>query len=93
MSKWTAAVKKCREEGRCRNCGSRDGLETCHVIARSIGGKMKPESVLPLCFRCHRLQHEHRLEILPLLTLDEQLEAVRVVGSARAYALLTRGGE
>lgn len=92
MSKWDRAVKKCREEGRCRNCGSRQNLETCHSIPRSLGGKFTPDSVLPLCAFCHREQHAHRLELLPLMTRAEQVEAVRAVGIARAYSYLTRGG-
>lgn len=75
----------------CRNCGSKQNIDPAHHIPRSLGGKNLPDSVIPLCRRCHEAQHAHRLEILPLLRRDEEIEAVRVVGIARAYAYLTRG--
>lgn len=87
----TAIHRKIRAEGRCRNCGSRDQLDPAHTIPRSLGGKNLAESVIPLCRRCHDAQHRHALELLPLMRKDEQMEAVRVVGLARAYRYLTRG--
>lgn len=75
----------------CRNCGSRQQIDPAHTIPRSLGGRNLPESVIPLCRRCHDAQHRHELELLPLMKRDEQMEAVRVVGIARAYAYLTRG--
>lgn len=91
MSKWDACHRKVADQP-CRNCGAKP-CDPAHVIARSIGGRMKADSVIPLCRRCHDLQHDHKLEILPLLRKEEELEAVDVVGLGRAYALLTRGGE
>lgn len=89
--------RKVYDEGRCRNCGSRDGLDPAHTIAKSLGGKMRYDSVIPLCRYCHDCSHgkygpEKRIEMLPLMNEAEELEAVRVVGLGRAYALLTRGG-
>lgn len=75
----------------CRNCGSRQNIDAAHVIARSLGGKNLPASVIGLCRRCHEAQHRGALELLPLMTVEEQVEAVRVVGLARAYRYLTRG--
>lgn len=75
----------------CRNCGSRQNIDCAHVIPKSLGGRNLPQSVIGLCRRCHRAQHEGRLELLPLLTRDEQMEAVRVLGIARAFRYLTRG--
>lgn len=87
---WSAAARKVADEGRCRNCGSSQQLEAAHVVARSLGGGQSADAVIPLCHSCHRLQHDHgRLEILPLLNRDEQIEAVRVLGIARAYSYLT----
>jgi 5-methylcytosine-specific restriction endonuclease McrA len=85
-----AARRKVASEGRCRNCGSRDQLEAAHTIPRSLGGKLGADSILPLCAYCHRAQHDHRLELLPLMNRDEQVEAVRAIGIARAYRYLTR---
>jgi len=75
----------------CRNCGSKQNIDAAHVIARSLGGRNLPQSVIPLCRDCHRLSHEHRLEILPLLRREEEVEAVEVVGIERARRYLTRG--
>lgn len=86
-----AIHRKVNAEGRCRNCGSRDRLDPAHTIPRSLGGKNLAESVIPLCRRCHDAQHRNELELLGLMRPDEQMEAVRVVGIARAYAYLTRG--
>jgi len=86
-----AARRKVEAEGRCRSCGSRYQLETAHTIPRSLGGKRGPDSVIPLCAACHRSQHDHKLGLLPLMTRDEQVEATRAVGLARAYRYLTRG--
>ncbi len=83
--------EKVLAEQRCRNCGSPYNLEAAHTIPRSLGGKLGPDSVIPLCAFCHRAQHEHRVELLPLLNRDEQVEAVRAVGLARAYRYLTGG--
>ena len=87
----SAIHRKVWREGRCRNCGSRDQLDPAHHIPRSLGGKNLAESVIPLCRRCHDAQHRNELELLPLMTRDEQMEAVRIVGIARAYSYLTRG--
>lgn len=75
----------------CRNCGSRQNIDPAHTIPRSLGGKNLAESVISLCRRCHDAQHRGDLELLPLMTKEEQIEAVRVVGIARAYCYLTRG--
>ena len=87
----TAIHRKVRAEGRCRNCGSRDRLDPAHTIPRSLGGKNLPESVIPLCRRCHDAQHRGELELLPLMRPEEHAEAARVVGIARAFRYLTRG--
>ncbi len=54
-----------------------------------------PDRIVPLCgpvtdpASCHGTQHAKRLDLLPYLTLDEQLQAVADAGSiARAYTLL-----
>lgn len=75
----------------CRNCGSRQNIDPAHTIPRSLGGKNLAESVIPLCRRCHDAQHRNELELLPLMRREEQMEAVRVVGIARAFRYLTRG--
>lgn len=91
------ARQKVADEGRCRSCGVPDSLhplDAAHTIPRSLGGKATYDSVIPLCRACHDAQHRGgELELLPLMTRDEQVEAVRAVGIARAYRYLTRRTE
>ena len=55
-------------------------------------GLVVSERILPLCRECHQGPngvHAKRLDLLPLLTLDEQLQAVADAGGiGRAYDLL-----
>jgi hypothetical protein len=74
--------------------GQRVWLEAAHVIPRALsdevlegprGGKVRHvprDAVVPLCApdRCHLLFDENRLDLLSVLTLEEQLFAVRVAG-------------
>lgn len=73
---WAAAREKCDREGRCRACG-RPNPEAAHLWPRSMGGGQDPDLILPLCRGCHELFDAHRLEVLGLLSLDEQLALVR----------------
>jgi 5-methylcytosine-specific restriction endonuclease McrA len=85
--------QKISDEGKCRCCGVPDsihGLDPAHTIPKSLSGKNTYDSVLPLCRACHDAQHRGEIELLPLMTRDEQVEAVRAVGLARAYRYLTR---
>lgn len=51
-----------------------------------------PDRVIPLCHDCHQGPngaHAKRLDLLPLLTLTEQIQAVADAGSiSQAYTLL-----
>lgn len=85
---WIAARRKVEAEGRCRFCCDTRNLQAAHVIPRSLGGGMNADSVIPLCATCHEAQHDGLIELLPWLTRDEQAEAVRVVGIARAFRYL-----
>lgn len=93
MAEVSEIRRKVDEEGRCRSCGVPDsihGLDASHVIPKSLGGKNNYDSVVPLCRACHHAQHHDRdFEFLRLLTRDEQVEAVRAIGLARAYRYLT----
>lgn len=70
---WTEARRKVEAEGRCRRCGTRG---------------QSAASVVPLCSGCHRAYDSHRLDLIGYLRPDEQIEAVRVLGLARAYRRL-----
>lgn len=38
---------------RCWRCGCRRGLERCHIVPDSLGGKDTPSNFVLLCKRCH----------------------------------------
>jgi hypothetical protein len=94
---WTLARSKCDAEGGCRNCGfprveaahiigrEHDSKPPLRggVFAHP-GYVVNPDRIIPLCRECHQGpqgQHAGRLDLLPLLTLDEQLQAVADAGS------------
>ena len=84
--------QKIADEGKCRCCGVPEEihpLDPAHTVAKSIGGKDTYNSVIPLCRACHDAQHRHEIDLLPLMTREEQVEAVRAIGLARAYRYLT----
>lgn len=86
--------RKIADEGRCRSCGVPHAihpLDAAHTIPKSLGGKATYDSVIPLCRACHDAQHRREIELLPLMTREEEMEAVRAVGLARAYRYLTGG--
>lgn len=85
---WTEARRKVEAEGRCRRCGTREQLEAAHIAPRSLGGGQSAASLVPLCSGCHRAYDSHRLDLIGYLHPDEQIEAVRVLGLARAYRRL-----
>lgn len=94
-----AAREKVEREGVCRACGigGPDRLDAAHLWDRSLGGVGfdDPDLCIPLCSRikggvgCHDAYDEHRLDVLPLVTVAEQLAAVRAAGGIeRARARL-----
>ena len=76
-----AAVNKIIQEGSCRLCCRRD-IETAHLWPRARGasGYDDPDICIPLCKYHHVEYDSHELDILPYLTLDEQLALVREAG-------------
>jgi hypothetical protein len=46
-----------------------------------------PARIVPLCGDCHRAQHAHALDLLPLLTVEEQAQAVLDAGGIGAAEL------
>lgn len=88
---WTAMREKCDTEGRCRYCG-RPNPEAAHIIPRS---RVKPgigedaRNCIPLDRPCHVAYDQGRLDILPVLTREEQAYAVELVGLYEAYRRTT----
>lgn len=88
MSASKAQREKVRDRT-CRWCGS-PNVDPAHVISRAQGGCDHPECVIPLCRHDHRAyDHQRTLDVLPLLTREEQAHAVEHVGIVAAYRRLT----
>lgn len=88
---WTAMRAKCDLEGRCRSC-AQPGPEAAHIIPRArvnAGPAEDARNCIPLCRRCHIAYDTGQLDVLPLLTRDEQAYAVELVGLAEAYRRTT----
>lgn len=93
------AREKVELEGECRFCGEpAHRCDAAHLWDRSLGATGFSESalVVPLCSMikggngCHDLYDAHRLNLLPYLTIDEQVAVVRAAGSLRrAYNRVT----
>ena len=96
---WKEARQKVEREGfRCRVCRSSFQVEAAHVIPRSlapgVGTNMGADNIVPLCRECHVEYDQHRLSLLPVLTLPEQVAAVRQAGGiALAYRRTTNERE
>jgi 5-methylcytosine-specific restriction endonuclease McrA len=86
--------KVTEEEERCRWCGG-PHAQAAHIIPRSLvpagmGGE-DPRNCVPLCDvnQCHSKYDAHTLDILSILTKDEQAYAVSLVGLMAAYRQIT----
>lgn len=91
---WTSARAKVEADnnGRCRVCKDAP-VDAAHVIPRSIDPResnMTADSIVGLCRRCHTAYDSHDLDLLPYLTLSEQVAAVIAAGSIeRARQIIT----
>lgn len=73
---WSEAILKRDSEGACRICGDAH-VEAAHVMGRKHDrGFVHPDRIVPLCPRHHVRYDAHDLDIMGVLTLDEQLQAV-----------------
>lgn len=85
--------------------GQRVWLEAAHIVPKELsdewlegprGGLIRHvprAAVVPLCApnRCHAAQHASRLDLLPVLTREEEVFVVRCVGLGEAYRRTTGG--
>lgn len=95
---WQPAWDKVVAEACCRAAPGCDGhLEPAHVVPRSqiaVEAGDDPRAIIPLCRRHHMQAHHGELEMLPLLTLDEQAYAVSLIGIERVRRYtIGRGGQ
>lgn len=89
---WDDAIDKCRDEGECRICHVQRSIQCAHTVGRKYdqpkpGRKtlwVDPDSVIPLCAHCHDQQERGEVGILEVMTYDEQLYAVKTLGSIEA---------
>lgn len=88
---WKPAIAKVQDEQCCRYCDSGQSLDPAHLWPRSLGGSMDTNNIIPLCRSCHTKYDSGSLDVLPCLSLEEQLQVVREAnGIARAYRRLTQ---
>ena len=95
---WQAARAKVDAEG-CRLSGATQGVEAAHIIGRSqdfftlgcdrykLHAKtltVEPLRIVPLRADLHRAYDRGEIDLLPNLTLEEQVQAVRDAGGIEA---------
>jgi 5-methylcytosine-specific restriction endonuclease McrA len=84
---WAEARRKVTDAGRCRVCRTgQPPIDAAHVIARSLApnGGEHADAIVELCRECHNKFDSHQLDLLPYLSLAEQLSAVTVAGGIEA---------
>lgn len=89
---WAAARQKLEDEGRCRYCARIGPLDPAHIIPRSRvrpGAGEDPRNILPLCRAHHDAYDRGSLDVLPVLTREEQAYAVELVGLEEARRYVT----
>lgn len=104
-----AARGKVEREGRCRVCGLGPShrLDAAHLVPRSLTrqGFDQEDLIVPLCSSakgvrsgCHQAYDAHRLDLLPFLTVEEEVAVVRLLralnphGSGLAQGVRIVGG-
>jgi hypothetical protein len=83
-------AQRAKKAAGCRLHGAACGTpDAAHVVDRSIGGCDDPLCAIPLCRVLHEGYDRHELDILPLLTYEEQAHAVGHLGLLRALNRIT----
>jgi hypothetical protein len=89
---WGPAREKVDRERACRSCGTTTAVQAAHIVPRSrvTRGGEDPRNIVPLCgLRCHPAYDTGGLDILGVLSREEQAYAVLLVGLAEAYQRTT----
>jgi hypothetical protein len=84
---WAEARSKVINAGRCRVCRTgQPPIDAAHIIPRSLSpnGGEHADAICELCRSCHSRYDRHELDLLPYLSLAEQLSAVTVAGGIEA---------
>jgi hypothetical protein len=89
-----ANIKRSAEYDRCRIC-TESPTEMAHTTSCRYDDRLPngdymvdPASVVPLCKTHHDLVDEHQFDLLPFLSRDEEVDAVKRVGIDRAFRRL-----
>jgi len=84
---WGEARKKLADEGVCRVCGTASSLEAAHVAGRKYDERVSknkalvhPDDIVPLCRDHHTRFDHHEFDLLPYLSIPEQVRAVSHLG-------------
>lgn len=68
---WLHAIEGAKPVTNCHRCNATGYTSTLYV---------HPDSVIPLCRAHHTAYDDHQVDVLPVLTLEEQLRAVEDAG-------------
>lgn len=64
MTKLTEREKALlRDDFKCRVCGNDFGVQAHHVVFKSQQGEDSVDNYVSLCYICHELLHDRKLEI------------------------------
>lgn len=53
-----------RDNFSCRSCNSSDNIHPHHIIYRSETINHSPDNLVTVCFKCHRLIHDGKLDVI-----------------------------
>ena len=84
---WADARRKVIDAGRCRVCRTATPpIDAAHVIPRSLApnGGEHADAIVELCRECHNRFDSHGLDLVPYLSLAEEVSAVTVAGGIEA---------
>jgi len=80
---WADARRKVTDAGRCRVCRTgHPPIDAAHIVPRSLAPNNgeHADAIVELCRECHTRYDSHQLDLLPYLSLAEQLSAVTAAG-------------
>ena len=96
---WGEARIKLADEGVCRVCGTASSLEAAHVAGRKYDERVSkskavvhPDDIVPLCREHHTQFDHHEIDLLPYLSIPEQVRAVSHLGIYGALRRLSGRG-
>ena len=55
-------IKNIKDIGYCEFCGWTNGLQTHHIKTKGSGGGDTDDNLICLCWKCHRLVHDGKID-------------------------------